>query len=119
MHEYLPFFRFHTKKIKNKPYWRDFISLSQESPNVSLSRRLFSIKIFPRRHILNKCTLIKTNTVFGLSKYSCIRIDKNSLGINSLFFYENQKFRPQGGPFVYISDFFEGVKVKFFRFMYV
>ena len=49
---------------------------------------------------------------------SCtIRIDKNILGINGLFFYENQKFRPQGGPFVYISDFSEGVKVKFFRFI--
>ena len=37
---------------------------------------------------------IKTNTVFGLSKYSCIRIEKNILKINTLFFYENQKFRP-------------------------
>ena len=36
---------------------------------------------------------IKTNSVFGLPKYSCIRIDKNILKINSLFFYENQKFR--------------------------
>ena len=36
------------------------------------------------------------------------------MGINSLFFYENQKFRPQGGPFIYIAGFFEGVKVKFF-----
>ena len=110
---------------------------------------------------------IKTNTVFGLSKYYCINIDKNMLKINSSFFYENQKFRPQRGtlciyfrffrgcqrnffslyikrnsvlvslkilieinslffyenpkfrPFVYISDFFEDVKVKFFRFMYV
>ena len=38
------------------------------------------------------------------------------MGINSWFFYEIQKFRPQG-PFVYISDFFAGVKVKFFRFI--
>ena len=37
--------------------------------------------------------------------------------INSLFFYENQRFRPQRGPFVFISDFFEGVKVEFFRFL--
>ena len=36
------------------------------------------------------------------------------MGINSFFFYENQKFRPQGGPFVYISDFIEGVNVIFF-----
>ena len=36
---------------------------------------------------------------------------------NNLFFYQNQKFRPQRGPLVYISDFFEGVKVKFFRFI--
>ena len=34
------------------------------------------------------------------------------------FSYENQKFRPQGGgPFVFISDFFEVVKIKFFRFI--
>ena len=52
-----------------------------------------------------------------MSKYSCVRINKNILEINSLFFYENKKFRPQGGPFVYIPDFFEGVKVKFFRFI--
>ena len=64
-----------------------------------------------------KSTYIKTNTVFGLSKYFCIRIDKNILRINSLFFQENPKFRPQGEPFVYISDFFEGGKVKFFRFI--
>ena len=61
---------------------------------------------------------IKTNTVSGLSKYSCIRNDKHILKINNLFFYQNQKFGPQG-PFVYISDFFESVKVKFFRFIYV
>ena len=42
---------------------------------------------------------------------------KNIFGINSLFFYENQKFRPQGGLFVYISDFFEAVKVAFFQFI--
>ena len=60
---------------------------------------------------------IKTNIVFGLSKYSCIRINKNILRISSLFFYENQKLRPHEGPFVYISDFFECVKVKFFRFI--
>ena len=60
---------------------------------------------------------IKTNTIFCLSKYYCIRIDKNILGMNSLFFYENQKFRSQAGPFVNISDFFKGVKVKFFRFI--
>ena len=35
--------------------------------------------------------------------------------INSLFFYENKKFRPQGGSFVYVSDVFEGAKIKFFR----
>ena len=55
------------------------------------------------------------NTSIGLSKYSGIRIDENIMGINSLFFYENQKFGPQGEPFVFNSDFLEGVKVKFFR----
>ena len=37
----------------------------------------------------------------------------------SLILYENQKFRPESGPFVYISNFFEGVNDKFFGFMYV
>ena len=60
---------------------------------------------------------IKANIVFRLSKYPCFRIDKNILGIIILFFYLNQKYRPQGGPFVYISDFFEGVKVNFFSFI--
>ena len=60
---------------------------------------------------------MKTNTLFVLSKYSCFRIDKHILRINSLFFDENQKFRPQGGPFVYISDFIKDVKVEFFRFI--
>ena len=36
---------------------------------------------------------IKTNTVFRLSKYSCIRIDKNILGINYLFFYKRKKIQ--------------------------
>ena len=53
------------------------------------------------------------------SKYFCIRIDKNILGINILFFNENKKFRLQEGPFVYISDFSEDVKGKFFSVMYV
>ena len=57
---------------------------------------------------------IKTNTVFGLSKYSCIRIDKNIFGINSLFFYENQKIQLGGTLCVYISGFFEGVKFNFY-----
>ena len=35
---------------------------------------------------------IKTNTVFRLYKYFCIRIDEDILGINNLFFYENRKF---------------------------
>ena len=51
------------------------------------------------------------------SKYSGIRIGKNILRINYLFFYENRKFRPRGGPFEFISYFFEGVKVEFFRFI--
>ena len=82
---------------------------------ISLSLSLFIYSSI----VLCKNRYIKTNTVFGLSTYSCIRIDKNIFEMNSLFFYENQKFRLQGGPFVYISDFFESVKVKFFRFMYV
>ena len=86
-------------------------------PNFSESRRLFLIKLFLWRPILTKRTYIKTNTVFGLSKYSYIRINTNIFGINSLFFYENQRFRPQGGPFVFITDFLKGVKVKFFRFI--
>ena len=61
-------------------------------------------------------TYIKTNIVFGLSKNSCIRIDKNILLINSLFFNEN-KNSDHRGPFVNISDFFEGVKLKSFRFL--
>ena len=69
------------------------------------------------RPSLNKSSYIKINTVFGHSKYSFIRIDKNILGINNLFFYKNQKFRSEGGPFVYISDFFERDKVTFFRFI--
>ena len=48
--------------------------------------------------VVKVCTYIKTNTVFGLSKYSCIKIDQNIFGINSLFFYENQRFIPQGDP---------------------
>ena len=59
-------------------------------------------------------TYIKTNSVIGLSKYICIIIDKNHFGIRGLFFDENPRLRPQGGPFVYISDFFEGGKIKFF-----
>ena len=31
--------------------------------------------------------------------------------------FTKSKSRPQGGPFVYMSDFFDGVKVKFFRFI--
>ena len=65
---------------------------------------------------ISKSTYIKTNTVFGIPKYSCIRIDKNIFGINSLFFYENRKFRPLGGPFVlYIFQIFSKVpKLNFF-----
>ena len=60
---------------------------------------------------------IKINTVlFRNSKYSCIRINKNIFGNNSLFFYQNQKFRPQISPCIYFN-FFEGVKVKFCCFI--
>ena len=81
----------------------------------------YIFKIFLRLSKLNFFALYqnKYRTIFGLSKYSCIRIDKNIFGINSLFFYENQKFGPQGRLFVFILDFFKGVKVKLFRFMYV
>ena len=65
---------------------------------------LYIFQIFSNVSSFNFLLNIKLNTVFGLSKYSCIRIDKHILGINNLFFYENEKFRPQGGPFVYISD---------------
>ena len=81
---------------------------------------VFQLNFFHGPLPLIKSTYIKTNTVFGLSKYSCIWIDKNIRGINSLFFYENQKFRPQMGPFalyINISDFYEGVKDNFFCFI--
>ena len=82
--------------------------LKQGFPKFSKSPCLFSIKIFPWRpinitaqfgNLQAKITYIKTNTIFRLSKNSCIRIDKNNLGINSLFFYVNQKFSPQEGHF--------------------
>ena len=60
---------------------------------------------------------IKTNTIFGLTKYSCIRINKNILGINSLFFYDNQKLRPQGDP-LYRFQIFSRVSNKFFFALY-
>ena len=63
-----------------------FNSLQQGFINFSGPRRPFLIKIFPWRPSLSNSSYIKTNTVFGLSK-----------------------------PFVYISEFFESVKVKFFR----
>ena len=60
----------------------------------------FSTKFFPWRPTpkVKVHRYMKTYTVFGLFKYSCIRIDENILRINTLFFYENQKFRPQGDP---------------------
>ena len=75
--------------------------------------------MFPWPTSLSKSTYyIKTNTVLdGLFKYSCIRIDKNILRINSLFFYENQKFRPQGDP-LYIFQIFSRVsKLNFSLFI--
>ena len=48
---------------------------------------------------------IKTVSIFGLSICSCICIDKNILKINNLFFYQNQKFRPQGDPLYTFQNF--------------
>ena len=92
----------------NFPSAAELFALTQGFLNFSDSRRLFSIKIFPCRPALSKSTYIKTNTVFLLSKYSCIRIDKNIFGINSLFFSENKKFRPQGGTHCIHFRFFRG-----------
>ena len=87
--------------------------------NFSESRRPFSIKIFFRGVIyavVSKSTYlpyIKTTSVFGLSKYSCIRKIFSKLTIYFSMKIENSDHR--GGGFIHISDFFEGVKVKFFR----
>ena len=45
----------------------------------------YTFQIFSRPSKLNFSFYIKTNSVFGLTKYSCIRIDKNILGNNNLF----------------------------------
>ena len=59
---------------------------------------LYSFQIFSRVSNLNFFGLYQNKYRFGFSKYPCIRIDKNILEIDSLFFYEHLKFRPQGDP---------------------
>ena len=46
--------------------------------------------------------------------YFLIKIHKNIFEIDTLFFYENPKLIPQGGPFAFIPEFFDGIKVNFF-----
>ena len=53
---------------------------------------------------------IKTNGEFLPSIYSSIKIEKNIFGINILFFYVNQRFKPQGGIVLFCCYF-----IKFLR----
>ena len=50
-----------------------------------------------------------------ISKQKAYLVSLNNLVLEAIKISWKLKIQTTGGPFVYISDFFEGVKVKFFR----